>query len=441
MQTRNAILILLFFSSICVVSQDLDRIYSPTSFFTPDTVCVGQKFKIDNKITGSTYYWSFCTANANNAPSGINLGNPGNNLTDPQFITIIKDSTECFSFIADPGNQTVIRNYHGKSFRNSPVSSYKITAPPFSGVIKGIQVKKDQGDWYGFVANGSSMTRLFFGASLMNNNPSFITIPLNGVNSAMGLVIVKQGNDWIGFTVDDQSNNLTRFSFGASLSNTNPTIDNLGNIGFLSAPGSLALTIDNNKWYMLINNQGDNTISRLSFGNSLLLTPTGENLGNVGGLEQNTGITLLHDCNYYHGFVINNQTDQNNLVQLNFPSGITGPVYGMPLPNVGNLNRSYGISEIMRSGDTIYSFSTNEGSSSLTRLYLPGCNASIPSSFQGPNPDSIEYTIPGNFNNILMVAYFFVHPKILIQHILLLYHRMIHNTANQSYQHTYQFHL
>ena len=89
------------------------------NFYAPDTVCIGQTVNIKNlTIGGSTYYWSFCTGDANENPYGINIGNPSGLIEVPTYITLIKDGTDCFSFISCQGvaSPKIIRYYHGSSF-------------------------------------------------------------------------------------------------------------------------------------------------------------------------------------------------------------------------------------------------------------------------------------------------------------------------------------
>ncbi len=87
------------------------------------------------------------------------------------------------------------------------------------------------------------------------------------------------------------------WSFCAADFNTTPQAVNIGNpSGVLNSPvfGCYALD-DNGNYYGLVMNYTSGELSRLNFGNSLLNTPTGEDLGNLGGAlpEQAEGIQLL----------------------------------------------------------------------------------------------------------------------------------------------------
>src|SRR5699024_10616160 len=51
----------------------------------------------------------------------------------------------------------------------------------------------------------------------------------------------------------------------------------------LSTPVGISFVKFNGSWYGFLSNLGNNTITRINFGNSLSNTPTFSNLGNLGG--------------------------------------------------------------------------------------------------------------------------------------------------------------
>ena len=279
-------------------------IYFPVSgqpvvnFTLPDSSCVGAQINITNLTTGgTTYYWDFCSGNANITPVGVNLGNIGNALISPAYITLVQDSNDCFSFVSSQGNPThITRYYHGTSFRNTPISwTILLQTGILSWADEGIQVKKDNGNWYGFINNNSTILRLDFGPSLWNNNPAVTDLGINPpVSIAHGLGIVKEGNTWLGFFDAAGQDELFRLNFGSNLTNI-PTLEDFGNIGGFSHPTQLVIQQENGIWYILLANFNNSTISRINFGNSLLNTPTGSNLGNLGAVQTPHGLTYTDD--------------------------------------------------------------------------------------------------------------------------------------------------
>ncbi|MCX6266872.1 MAG: gliding motility-associated C-terminal domain-containing protein, partial [Bacteroidetes bacterium] len=177
----------------------------------------------------------------------------------------------------------------------------------------------------------------------------------------------------------------------------------LNTTGILSHPGQFVVRNDNGNWYMLVCNTGENSISRLSFGKSLLNQPAGENLGNVGSLDRVTGITLIEDCQSFTGFVTNMNIVSDALTRLKFPNGLAGRVEGENAGNTGTLSNPWKISEMMRQGDTIFALITNALNGSLSLLYFPGIHMVNPAGSTLENPPPVYYSSPGTYTIMLTV--------------------------------------
>jgi uncharacterized protein (TIGR02145 family) len=369
-------------------------------FLSPDTVCTGELITLTNTtVGGTTWYWNFCSGNANQNPSGLNIGNPGNLLDIPTYLTLVKQGNDCFSFISCQG-VGVVRYFHGTSFKNNPVSWTNLgTFGAISFSQEGIQVKEDNGQWYGIVCSDTKLVRLNFGASLWNT-PTATNLTFAGLNMLHGLVVIKEGTTWLGFATCSTGNKLVRFNFGTSLGNV-PVMTDFGNLAGFSSPGALCLVQENTLWYGMMM-AGGNTLARITFGNSLLNTPTGVNLGNPGGFSSAIGLTLIRDCESTVGYWVN-YLSPGQLGKLVFPTGITGSVTGTVLGNIGSLAQPHSFSEIFRQNDTLYAYITNRQNGTLTRLTFPPCsNASVPSSTMF-NPPAFSYNTAGTYNIRLIV--------------------------------------
>jgi gliding motility-associated-like protein len=398
-------IILSFFFTLTLLGIQITISGQPVVNFTlPDTSCVGTQINITNQTTGgTTFYWNFCSGNANITPVGTNIGNPGNSLLEPTYITLVQDSTDCFSFTSDQGNPThITRYYHGSSFRNNPISWTNLVTGTTSWEVEGIQIKKDNGNWYGFENYNTTIHRLDFGPSLWNISPAVTDLGITApVSVAHGLIIIKEGNIWLGFFDSDTQNKLYRLNFGNSLT-TIPTLEDLGNVGGFSHPGQLVIQQENGLWYILVTNLNSSSISRITFGNSLLNTPSGSNLGNLGGVQSPVGLTYIQDCETSSGYFTVYQS-QGSLGKLNFTGGIGGSITAQILGNIGNLSYPHSFSEIFRQNDSLFAYITNWQNSTLTQLSFPPCNnASIPSSNQF-TPPLFSYNQPGTYNVRLQV--------------------------------------
>ncbi|MCX6306698.1 MAG: hypothetical protein NT040_17160 [Bacteroidetes bacterium] len=366
-------------------------------FTSPDTVCVGGTVNITNLSQGAaTWYWNFCSGNANTNPTGVNIGNPGSLLSIPTYITLVKEGNNCYSFISCQG-VGVIRYFHGTSFANNPISWTNLGQ---FGLInfneEGIQVKYDNGNWYGFVNSYTTIIRLNFGNSLANTPTATDIGPFPTFNMPHGLVITKVGSTWLGFVTCSLGQSLSRLNFGTSLANI-PILTDFGSLGgVLIQPFSICLVEENALWYAMIMASGT-SLARITFGSSLLNPPTGVNLGNPGGFNAALGMTFLRDCESTTGYWTN-YLPNGQLGKLTFPSGITGPVTGTILGNIGGLARPSLFSELFRENDNLYAYICNRDNGTLTRLTFPPCtNASVPSSTLF-TPPPYSYNQAGTYN-------------------------------------------
>lgn len=391
---------IVFFVPVMSIAQGFRKPAVVVDFSIPDTACVNQSVPITNLSQGaSTYSWRFCSGNAVTNPNGIDTGNPSNTLNAPWGITLVQNGRSCFAFVTNSGDSTITRVYWQNGLMNPPTAVKLGNFSILNHDVFGIQVKQDNGNWFGFVANGTSLVRLDFGASLLNPSPlttKFEVAP--ATDNLRGLVIEKDGNDWVGFSTNWPSKTITRYHWQNSLSST-PAITNLGNIGGLTDPMQPALIRDNIGWYLFIANT--TSLSQLDFGNSLLNNPTGTNLGNFGTMTDDRGLCLLMECNNPYGLIVNHNLVANVLLQLHFIGGLAGSKAITPLGVVSNLYLPSALSEAVIIGDTIFTVALNEHS--LTTLFFPPCtNMPIPVSTQF-DPSPVVFTNPGTYTISLTV--------------------------------------
>ena len=375
------------------------------SFEAPDTVCVGQSVNIINSSTpGQSFYWSFCSNTTLPDPLGVNIGNPGNLLKVPGYIELVQDGAVCYSFVANQGTNSVIRYNHGNSFRNNPLSWDDLGSFGLIGdTIAGISFNKDNGRWIAFVNNNNRIVRLDFGNSLANTPSATLFGPYSILFSAHGLHIMNEGGSWVGYITCSWGNKLVRITFGNSLMNA-PVLTDLGAPGNLNKPTVFQFIRENGAWYALVADHGNDTHTRLSFGNSLFNNPTGVNLGTICPSITPNGIALIPGCGELTAFQLNYSGSSPNLIwRMNFPAGITGPATGISLGSIGSMSQPSHFSGLFRVGDTLFMYVTNRKDFTITRLrFLPCTDAAFPSSTLF-NPPSCTYSQPGIYNIRLTV--------------------------------------
>jgi gliding motility-associated-like protein len=379
------------------------------AFVSPDSVCTNSTVQITNTSTGaSNYYWSFCEASLSSVPDAINLGNPGGLLNGPVFTDLAQDiSGNYFVFAVNNYTSQVVRMNFGNSLLNIPSVD---NLGSFAGAIpqnaEGIQLVNVGGNWTAIIVGGdpvsgnpSAIAKIDFGASLASLTPVAVNWGnIGGLSYPTDLYVFNVGVNWYGYTVNSRNNTITQFNFGINFT-TVPLGINLGNLGNLNMPVGIGEINDAGNWYLFITNNGDGTLTRLSFGNSLLNTPTSQNIGNPGGILNNPrDISFIRFCDGIKGYVVN--WTGNSIVELDFGNNLLGNPISISLGNLGNLGFPHSLSKFFRVNNDIYSFITNVNSNTITRMHFAGCNLSG-STLQ--NPSAITYTQPGVYDINLMV--------------------------------------
>jgi gliding motility-associated-like protein len=380
------------------------EVRSQAIFEAPDTVCIFDTVTIiNNSRTAGTYYWNFCTGNIINTPHGENIQN-ASGLNGPSYLDIAEDNGVYYTFVANKTDGTLTRYIFNDGLLSEPVSE---NLGNFESAIplnaQGVQVINDNNTWYVFITGGQGVTskivRLNFGSSLSNYPTSLDLGNIGNLDSPVDLFMFKENNTWYSYTVNYNSSTVSRLNFGNSLNNR-PSGLNLGNIGNLNGPAGFTIWRENDIWYLFVANSISNRISRLQFGNSLSNLPEGANIGGEEFLNLPSDIVLSNDCNIIFGYVIN---DHNDIVRLDFNSGITEEPEFTSLGTMEILDDPCGFSNVFRVGDTLYTFVANTGNSTLTRLLLTGCDNSSISSCGDSNPPDIFYDSPGVYKISLIL--------------------------------------
>jgi gliding motility-associated-like protein len=403
MKNTLAILIIFFSFRIANQAQIEKNPVALADFSVTDTVCLGNPVIIQNySQDATTYHWNFCSGNTYYQPVAKNIGDPVSLISNAHFIAAVNDGDNYFTFITDANKGRLIRNSYGSSFVNYPLNSVNLGGfGLLDERVRGIQVKKDNAGWYAFAMNHSKLVIFDFGGSLLNT-PVASAVEIPGMMIGSGLAICSEGSDWFGFCLDGSPNGtIHRIEFGNSLGNT-PQFTNLGNIGNLISPTNLTMAQQNGIWYLFVTNTNINTLSKLTFSQGLTAPPVGVNLGTLAGFNNIAGISLVSDCERVHGYIVD-CIPFGKLVHLIFENGLAGPVTTFATNPMGIMNNPYGISEIIRDGDSLFGFVVNNGSSTLTRLDFPVCSGASIASFSGPDPPPIYYAAPGNYNIQLII--------------------------------------
>jgi gliding motility-associated-like protein len=371
-------------------------------FSVPDTVCIRDSMQAVNlSRAASSYYWNFCSGNLAYVPEGENITDIGQ-VNGPSFIDIVKTTNGFYSFITNHVDGTLTRNYFGNSLLNPPVSE---NLGSLCGIehLEGIQVVEDNGKWIGFVCGGigseSSLISIAFGSS-PEGMPAVTNLGNIGeLSYPIDLFMYKENSTWTGLTVNYTNSTLSRLVFNDGLENP-PVGENLGNPADLNKPCGLHALLENGNWYVFVTNFGSNTLSRLDFGSSLRNVPSGVNLGGSGTLSSPFDLTMIRDCERIFGLVVNHYPSE--VVRIDFGDNILAEPVFQNVGNIGHMYQPHGLSDVFRDKDVVYVLTANINNT-ITRMYFPPCNNASVSFSTDRNPPRITYNAPGEYNISLVL--------------------------------------
>jgi gliding motility-associated-like protein len=382
------------------------------SFTMPSQVCTNTPVTISNTSTGgSTYYWSFCSADLTQTPAALSWSNLTTSPQEPVFIDIYEENNNYYGLmtIHYPGN--LARLDFGNSLLNTPTVNYfgnlGVLNPGYG--TEGIQVVKNNGHVYAIVVGGSTtdnvgeapqIVKVDFGSTITNPAPVATNWGnLGNMDLPIEFYLFQESGLWHGFTVNCESNTLTRFDFGADFTNP-PTAVNLGNPGgLLNYPCGIYAVNDGGVWRIFVSNGQpniSNTLVRLDFGASLLNTPTPVNLGNPGNtITSARAMVILQNCDQTEGFLTDGSS--HSLVRLDFHNDLTSVPSATNLGNLAGWNFPHSLSKIFRVGADLYSLVPDAFAGTVTRLRFAGCTNSSIANSAATDPPSVSWSQPGTY--------------------------------------------
>ncbi|MCD6012027.1 MAG: domain containing protein [Flavipsychrobacter sp.] len=410
------------------------RISPDSLFYAPDTVCINQPVTVlpdTAAFNALSYYWGFCSGYLMNAPTGRNMGDSfGFHI--PANIDIVNDSGIYYGFVVNARTNEFLRLNFGTDLTNKP------TVTNFGNLEKGLPINptslfilKDtfSREWHIFVTGGfeaatSSIARIDFGMHLSNPKPNIANFGdhFGVLNYPKGIFVAQDANNqWFGYVVNHNTNNLIRLDFSYNVSNT-PKVFDYGNPkgSLLQSPTDIAGILDNGKWYLFITNTGVSSfVSRIDLDTTL--APDYSYLNDPSGssekirsdpsilpadpspttfnfrIDQPSSIVLTRDCGAIYAYVTDSTTSQLISIQM---ASVTGTYTAIDYNTVGGMRFPSCISSILRNktNDDLYGFIVNPGDSTLTRINIEQCHHSTIPSFTESKPPVYSYDSPGVYN-------------------------------------------
>ncbi len=396
--------ILSVFTALCTSLGFHQEAQAQSLFEVPDTVCVGQKVKISNVTTASSYYWNFCSGDISKVPTATFLNNPYGTV-DASGMQVVKAGLNYYGFVIDKNGGGLTRVDFGNSLNNVPTfTNLGNLANAFPADASGLHLVTDGTEWKLFIIGGTStsnstLCRVDLGTNIANNLPmavNFGTMP--GLGRPHDLHVFNENGQWYALTLNGDDNSIFRFDFGANLQ-TSPTGASLGNPGNMINNGTgFAAMQENGESFLFVCNQGNNSLVRIDFGTGFSNTTlAATNLGNQ-NLNSPADITFIKDCGKTYALIVN--ALNSTTTRLTFSGTLKDPFASTDLGNLGSIAGPLAISTFIRDNDAVYTTVVN-GNNTFTQLKFANCtNSSIQSTTQ-QYPEVYKYDAAGVYNIFL----------------------------------------
>ena len=371
----------------------------PTVTYTlPDSVCSGESFSVfANGDTSSNYQWDFCAGEIFDPPQIFPLLSGAASAGGSD---IVEDNGNYHIFVVN--NLTLSRYDFGNSLSNTPVYTNINTLGGLLNGASDITLKKEGGNWYGFVNRFNDfIIRLNFGNSLTNiPSGQALTVPADSLGFPFYHTFAYDNGNHYMITGNFVTSSITVINFGNSITNTAPTTRRY------SIPGGNVLGIsvvkDCDQWYGFTTHSNSIVIDKIDFGNSLdnvpsaitAVTPT----GNPSATRQ---YEMIRENEVWYGVGV----DLGGGILKRFDWGDdlnNTPVYSAT-PGYTGVNGDRALS-LEKYGSQYFGTVTNNANGNLRLFtYADNCS-STPSVSDSLAPQSVTYSSGGwNFVNLNII--------------------------------------
>ncbi|HTO16019.1 MAG TPA: gliding motility-associated C-terminal domain-containing protein [Edaphocola sp.] len=396
--------ILLFLTMLCFVglaqraSAQLDV---PLFSLEHDTICKDSEFTPKLLATAEqSYSWTFCRPLLKEIPEAVDMIDPGLLLNVNNNLVTVNDGEFFYSFTANNLGRLYRYQYVDGIETDPVVTDFGHFQSQLPVTPSGLYVLKSYMGWHVFVIGKSSLgvtqlARVDFGDGLNYPVTGIHTYAVNNIlTNPRELFLVMSNDSLRAFTFDNDE--LKRLDFPSSLSSV-INVQNFGTMGgAFDKVSGIAAVQELNNYHFIVSNEGSNSLTHVTFGNSYMNTPFADNLGTFNDkINIPSGISIIKNCNDYYGFVINKNNAQ--WVVLHWPASIAGTPT-IKIHDLGaHLLLPTVVSNPIRDNGKVYLHVVNS-SNVMARIEYESCtNASIAGSNQ-KNPPAVKYNKAGVYS-------------------------------------------
>lgn len=295
------------------------------------TTSYGLPFKLEVVEVNNSFYGFFFSRSArklyrmdfgsslSSSPTYHDLGNLGLNSNTLLTIEIIKEGTLFYGLIIEFGTSKLYRLNFGSSIENLPQSvndlgTFGLISQPIDLVIE-----SDESNLTAFITNYANgrLVRLDFNSSI-TNTPSGTSLVVPGSSQLGGFAIVRECDTWFGLLSSQGNNKVFKFSFGSSLQNNSPAVNELTLSAPILNPAGIAFVREADNFYGFVQSfNSSGSLSRISFSSLSNNFVTVNNYGNLGVISFNWALSVYEHQSEWYGFSASNSSSSLNGLSSN----------------------------------------------------------------------------------------------------------------------------
>ncbi|MBS1978368.1 MAG: PKD domain-containing protein [Bacteroidetes bacterium] len=223
------------------------------------------------RATNRLYRIDFGNNIKNPTPAVTDLGGLGINSSTWRVIEVVAEGGKFYGFISD--NNLLYRIDFGTSLSNAPSNAVTIfSGAPISSPID-MTIVEESGSKYLFLANlgNETLVRLKFNSSYLDIPVLLNPIQVTGSTLLSGISFLKDCSTWYATATAIGVGKVYQLVFNAGIEDPSPTISSF----LLNNASGISLVQDNSKFYAFIQSQSSaGTLHRVNFGNGLSSPPT-----------------------------------------------------------------------------------------------------------------------------------------------------------------------
>lgn len=377
--------------------------FDEPSFSVQPDACLKESIVVSHSPTvGLAYDWDFCSGDLARTPTA-NIAVNNSNFVNVRSLRIVEDNGQFYG-MAINGNQagSLLRLEFGTDLTSAPTVTVVGSNLGISGA-SGFDLYREGETWFALVANSGSTLR---NVTLLKFTNGLAAIPETSVIAAgttaetLGanfVKIVKDGENVYGF-VTVGPDKLVRLSFGSSLENPTPAIEEFSIPG-ASEPRGIDFVRDSDQWVALLVDPVANALYKLFFGNNLDNQPLVAALPTTPALSQPVNVKIANDGGIYYAFIQNRRSGTAAaFYRVTFGATVLDSIQTteeFKPAEISATGASNFALEMYDDESSWYYFTINTGTRDLVRVDFPNECGAEPMTWSGDVPPFVQYNVPG----------------------------------------------